>query len=206
MSYSTLAVESDTVRTDIDEFMAHFAEASDGDQIAQHSIFTRQASFIGECNSYERMKLNEGYHTRVYYDTANPPNPTIGVGFNLAKAGAQRRIEDVGANYNNVLNGNQNLTHSQIITLFNADMNTAVTCAMMWLQEKWAILENGPRSAIVDMAFTLGCRGLSKFVRLRAALFECPPNLRLARVEMRDSDWCDQVKQGRCGRDIACMG
>ena len=190
-------------RTDAEvEPEAQIGEASDADPITWHSIFKRQATlFSGPCNSYEREKLNEGYHTTRYFDSGGIP--TIGVGHNLNKPGSQQQIENVGADYSEVLNGRQSLTESQIRRLFNMDMRTAVTCAMNWLPT-WSSLGSGPRSAIADMAFNLGCTRLRGFKCLKKALSRSPPDLQQAIAEMRNSRWCRQVGR-RCDRDIRCM-
>ena len=125
------------------------------------------------------------------------------MGFNLQKSGAREQIESVGANYDAVFNGSQNLTDSQIISLFNMDMNTAVKC-VMGLMPKLSSLGLGPQSAMADMAFNLGCTSLGGFTCLRVALFRSPPDLEWATEEMKDSKWCGQVG-ARCGRDVACM-
>ena len=115
----------------------------------------------GECNSYEREKLNEGYYKCVYKDPLGIP--TIGVGFNLKKFGARAEIESVGANYDAVLNGSKCLDDSQIESLFNKDMDSAVDCA-----ERFASgLPSSPASAIADMAFNMGCATLNTFTSLR---------------------------------------
>lgn len=194
--YSTQAV--DIVRTN--ETIAQFGETLDADEIAHHSILTRQATINGPCNTYARMRLNEGYRTSMYRDSEGIR--TIGVGFNLEKDGARQQIESVGANYNAVFNGVQSLTDSQIRRLFNMDMNTAVRCVVNWLPN-WRSLGVGPQSALADMAFNLGCTRLRRFICLRKALLP-PTDFGHAVEEMRDSRWCGQVGQ-RCSRDIACM-
>ena len=153
----------------------------------------------GECNSYEREKLNEGYYKCVYKDPVGIP--TIGVRFNLEKFGARSEIESVGADYNAVLNGSQCLSDSQIERLFDNDMNSAVSCASGWLSN-WSSLGSGPQSAIADMAFNLGCSGLHQFVSLKSALEQKDYNE--AVEDMKASLWCRQVGY-RCDRDIACM-
>lgn len=122
---------------------------------------------LGECNSYEREKLNEGYYKCVYKDPLGIP--TIGVGLNLQKFGAKEEIESVGANYYAVLNGSQCLDDSQIERLFNRDMESAVDCASSWVSN-WSSLGSGPQSAIADMAFNMGCGSLHEFVSLKSAL------------------------------------
>ena len=161
------------------------------------------ASFValeaGECNSYEREKLNEGYYKCVYKDPVGIP--TIGVGFNLQKFGARAEIESVGADYNAVLNGSQCLDDSQIERLFDKDMDSAVGCASGWLSN-WSGLGSGPQSAIADMAFNLGCGGLRQFTSLKSALED--KDYSKAADDMRASLWCRQVGN-RCDRDVACM-
>lgn len=159
-----------------------------------HSLGT-----LGECNSYEREKLNEGYYKCVYKDPLGIP--TIGVGFNLQKFGAREEIESVGANYNAVLNGTQCLDDSQIERLFNRDMDSAVDCASSWLSN-WSSLGSGPQSAVADMAFNMGCGTLHQFVTMKSALED--KDYSKAVASMKSSLWCRQVGS-RCERDVACM-
>ena len=153
----------------------------------------------GECNSYDREKLNEGYRTCVYKDSVG--HPTVGVGFNLDKFGAKEEIESVGANYYAVRNGSQCLTDSQIERLFDKDMDSAVGCASSWVSN-WGSLGSGPQSAIADMAFNMGCATLHEFTSLRSALEE--KDYSSAAADMKASLWCRQVGY-RCDRDVACM-
>ena len=153
----------------------------------------------GECNSYEREKLNEGYYKCVYKDPVGIP--TVGVGFNLDKFGAKAEIESVGANYGAVLNGTQCLDDQQIESLFNKDMGSAVGCASSWLSN-WNQLGSAPQSAVADMAFNLGCAQLHGFASLKSALED--KDYSKAADDMRASLWCRQVG-GRCDRDVDCM-
>lgn len=163
------------------------------------TLETRSLGTLGECNSYEREKLNEGYYKCVYKDPVGIP--TIGVGFNLEKFGAKAEIESVGANYYAVLNGSQCLVDSQIEGLFNRDMKSAVDCASSWVSN-WSSLGSGPQSAIADMAFNLGCAGLHEFVSLKSALEN--KDYSKAAEDMKASLWCRQVGT-RCERDVSCM-
>lgn len=154
----------------------------------------------GTCNSYEREKLNEGYKPRVYIDTEG--HPTVGIGFNLDRSDARRRLSAVGANYDKIRAGSATLTDYQIRTLFNDDMVNAVSCASSWLSQVWGRMSTDQKSAVADMAFNLGCSGLQKFRNMKAALLR--GDYGGAADEMRDSKWCRQVKS-RCDRNIACM-
>ena len=154
----------------------------------------------GTCNSYEREKLNEGYKPRVYIDTEG--HPTVGIGFNLDRSDARRRLSAVGANYDKIRAGSATLTDYQIRTLFNDDMANAVSCASSWLYQVWGRMSTDQKSAVADMAFNLGCYGLQKFRNMKSALLR--GDYGGAAAEMRDSKWCRQVKS-RCDRNIACM-
>ena len=156
----------------------------------------------GECNSYDREKLNEGYKTCVYKDSMGIP--TIGVGFNLKKFGAKSEIEAVGANYDNVLSGKECLSGSQIERLFNEDMDTANACARTFVGANWNTIGTTRQSAVADMAFNLGCGTLLTFRSFRSALQSNPPNYTKAVSGMEDSAWCGQVGS-RCSRDVSCM-
>ena len=150
----------------------------------------------GECNSYDREKLNEGYRKCVYKDSRGIP--TIGVGFNLEKFGAKEEIASVGADYYALLNGSQCLDDSQIERLFNKDMAVAVACADTWVSG----LSSGPASAVADMAFNMGCATLHTFTTLKSYLED--KDYAKAAEDMRGTAWCGQVGE-RCDRDIACM-
>ena len=128
-------------------------------------------------------------------------HPTIGVGFNLDKFGAREEIASVGADYNAVRNGSQCLKDSQIETLFNKDMDTAKSCVESWLSDAGS-LGSGPRSAVNDMAFNMGCATLHEFVSMRKALEN--KDYSAAVESMKNSAWCRQVGY-RCDRDVACM-
>lgn len=154
----------------------------------------------GTCNSYGREKLNEGYKPRVYIDTKG--HPTVGIGFNLDRSDARRRLFAVGANYDKIRAGSAALTDYQIRTLFQDDMANAVSCASSWLSQVWGRMSNDQKSAVADMAFNMGCSRLQRFKKMKSALLR--GDYGGAAAEMRDSLWCGQVKS-RCDRNIACM-
>lgn len=158
-----------------------------------------EPAIAGECDSYEREKLNEGYYKCVYKDPVGIP--TIGVGFNLKKFGAKSEIESVGADYDKVLDGTQCLDDGQIEQLFNKDMATAKSCASRYVNN-YNSIGSGPQSAIDDMAFNLGCGQLESFRTLKSKIES--KDFSGAAQDMRSSLWCRQVG-GRCDRDVSCM-
>ena len=164
-------------------------------------LASAQATFSGPCNTYEAEKLNEGYRPCSYTDSVGLR--TVGIGFNLEKSGARQRIVGVGANYDKVKAGSQCLSDAQIQTLFWQDMDSSVSCVSSWLPN-WSSLRNGPKSAVADMAFNLGCAGVQQFKLMKAALTQSPPNYAQAAAQMKSSLWCSQVG-GRCKRNVNCM-
>lgn len=122
----------------------------------------------------------------------------------MEKFGARGEIESVGANYDNVLSGKECLSDSQIETLFNKDMETAVSCAESFVGGNWGKIGSTRASAVADMAFNLGCGQLHDFITLRTALQSNPPDYSKAVYGMEHSAWCGQVGS-RCSRDVSCM-
>ena len=158
-------------------------------------------TFSGPCNSLEAEKLNEGYRPCAYTDSKGLR--TIGIGFNLEKSGARSRITDLGVDYDAVKKGSKCLNDVQIQRLFWEDMESSVSCVSRWLPN-WSSLKNGPKSAVVDMAFNMGCAGVQQFKQMKAALTKSPPDYTLAAARMKDSLWCSQVGN-RCPRNVKCM-
>lgn len=115
----------------------------------------------------EYIVSNEGRRSRAYCDTLGLP--TIGVGFNLRRSDAPRRIEALGLNFSQVAAGTQSLTDDQIDGLFDDDFDTALAGAMD-LVPCFEILSPGRQDVLVDMAFNVGIAGLSRFSRFLSAL------------------------------------
>uniref|UniRef100_A0A1X7TH09 Lysozyme n=1 Tax=Amphimedon queenslandica TaxID=400682 RepID=A0A1X7TH09_AMPQE len=170
-----------------------------------------EAAVTGECNSYEREKVNEGYYECLH---ADPRTGLfyLGVGFNLYGYEAYTQLGKVGANYTKVINGTECLNDTQIKELFKLSMADALECASGFLYKSWSPLTLNAKSAIIDMAFDyhyIGCtnfpsRGLQDFVNLRSALSEKPPNYDKAGSILKDSTWCGQEPK-RCQEAIDCI-
>eukprot|EP01118_Nematostelium_gracile_P013013 TRINITY_DN4853_c0_g1_i1.p1 TRINITY_DN4853_c0_g1~~TRINITY_DN4853_c0_g1_i1.p1 ORF type:complete len:196 (-),score=47.42 TRINITY_DN4853_c0_g1_i1:61-585(-) len=154
---------------------------------------------ISPCADYAAEKLNEGYFPCVYKDPVGIP--TVGVGFNLKRPDAPAELQRVGATYSKVLAGTQCLTDAQIRSLAIKDLQTAAACGAR-VVSNWSTLPAGPKSALVDMIFNLGCAGFSQFKKTIASVEK--KDWVGASRNMADSKWCGQVGN-RCGRDRKCM-
>ena len=168
------------------------------------------ASLIsGQCNSYEREKLNEGYYECTHRDTATGM-ASLGVGFNLYGYQAEMELDKVGANYTRILNGSECLNETQIKELFKLSMADAVECASNFMYKAWATLSIDAQSAIADMAFDyhyIGCEPVYRiqdFVDLRVSLSETPPDYNKAANILQVSTWCGQEPM-RCHEAMTCI-
>lgn len=145
---------------------------------------------------FDRAKLlaqlikHEGKKTRVYEDSKGIR--TVGVGFNLKREDAQKRIEELGLNYTQVLEGKQELEESQIMKLFEADVDVAVVdCKSLF--PKFTDLSDVRQRVLIDMMFNLGKPSFAKFKKMIRHVNDA--NFDDAAKEMKDSDWYKQVKR-----------
>lgn len=129
-----------------------------------------------------------GRQPRVYTDTEG--HPTVGIGFNLDRSDARRRLTDVGANYDNVRAGTETLSNQQMDTLFRQDVEH-FTAAARGIVSNFDSLPRTAQLIIVDMTFNLGSDGFAKF-RKAIAAFE-RNDFETAAAEMQDSTWYGQV-------------
>lgn len=130
----------------------------------------------------------EGRRDKTYLDSKG--HPTIGIGFNLDAAGAQAAIEALGLNYNQVRAGTQLLTDTQIDTLFQQSVNTAIHGASQVIQNFNAV-PGEKQIVIVDMIFNLGLAGFSRFHLTIQAIND--EDWTTAAQQMQQSLWYNQV-------------
>ena len=142
----------------------------------------------------EQLILHEGYRTRMYKDSTG--KPTIGVGFNLTRKDAEYLLKSIGANYDEIVAGNQELSDEQIEFLFNYTIEEAINGAKA-LINNFSDLFDVRLRAIIDMVFNLGVRKFALFKRTREAIENS--EFTLAAQYMKESLWCAQVKS-RCRR------
>ena len=146
----------------------------------------------------ELLAKHEGRMKHVYLDTLQIPS--IGIGFNLKRGGAREALQKVGADYDKVLAGTQDLTDVQIDGLFNKDLDTALAAAHRQVANFDDLAFNA-RLVVVDMMF-MGEAAFAGFKKLIAALKNRDYNI--AADEMKSSQWYVQVKN-RGIEDVALM-
>ena len=137
----------------------------------------------------KQLIFHEGRKTKVYNDSEGIP--TIGVGFNLKRADAKKQIENLTLDYKKVLAGDQALTDTQIDTLLDADIDTAISSSKS-VFPKFTDLSDVRQRVLVDMMFNLGKSKFEVFKDMIAAVKAGKYNV--AADEMKDSKWYKQVK------------
>jgi GH24 family phage-related lysozyme (muramidase) len=131
---------------------------------------------------------HEGIRHAVYLDTEGIQ--TVGVGFNLERAGARQRIAACGVDYEQLCEGTATLTAAQAQQLFEDDLDNAITDARQIVRN----FDDQPsevQAVIVDMVFNLGAAGFRKF-RMAIACLE-DKDYQGAAKELKNSKWATQV-------------
>jgi lysozyme len=135
------------------------------------------------------IRKHEGHKNHVYLDSVG--KKTIGIGFNLTRPDAPTIIKSIGADYNKVINGQQDLTDDQIKTLFQINVKTAYNDAKKFLPQFDGLPRN-VKLAVLDMSFNLGYTRLSKFNITKQHITD--GNYKKAGEEILNSKWASQVK------------
>jgi|HubBroStandDraft_6_1064221.scaffolds.fasta_scaffold282506_2 hypothetical protein len=169
-----------------------------------------------EAEVQRRIGINEGYSKTVYMDSASPPNPTVGVGFNLNRSDARDALAKIGAGYDAVRNGTA-LTDQQVSALFAYSFSPIVDEARASLQPfHFDSLSDARRFVICDLIFNLGNEGWLGFVNTRGIIDQACHALRSGNAAgahtlfgqaadaLAQSSWYSQVGN-RAKRDCAMM-
>ena len=126
---------------------------------------------------FDMLALDEGIERRPYDDSTGKAvkapvgNLTIGVGRNLdAKP----------------------LSNSIILAILKEDVNDAIQDVKAIIGERvWELLSDNRKMALINLAFSLGERGLRKFQRMLTAIIE--NDFKKAGDELQQSLWAKQV-------------
>ena len=152
-------------------------------------IETKPIAIKSDEDIYNRVKEHEGVKNTIYKDSKG--NPTIGVGFNLNRSDANKRLKSVGADPKLIKSGKGQLTEKQIDTLYKEDLNKAKNSAKKLVSKTWDELPKGVQGALTEMAFNLGEGGLSEFKNTLGYIEE--KRFKLAAQSMLKSKWARQV-------------
>ncbi len=134
------------------------------------------------------VESHEGRRNRVYYDTRGIP--TIGVGFNLMRDDALDLLAALGYSYEAVLHGHE-ISDLAIDELFGRTLDEAIATAKHVIGPAFDSLPDDVQILLVDLAFNLGGKRLSGFVRFIAAV--CVHDWAGAAYELQHSRWYGQV-------------
>lgn len=102
---------------------------------------------------HERI-MSKAIPLKAYLDTAKPPNPTIGIGFNLNRGDARKRLAEVGANYDRVRAGQDTITREQAYQLYEYTVEEAVGKAKKYF-DNYDELPVQAQKVLVDMCFNI---------------------------------------------------
>ncbi len=138
---------------------------------------------------WKQIKIHEGVRSKVYRDTTG--HRTIGVGFNLERADAEQVLRSVGANYQDVIRGEYELSNDQMRLLFEYDLATIEDEARRAISN-YDELSDIRQRVVCDMVFNLG---LTKFLKFKATRNHIEHE-RFGRAadHMLESKWANQVK------------
>lgn len=134
------------------------------------------------------IKDHEGYRPHVYKDSLGIP--TIGIGLNLTRPDAKKIVQQVGANYQNILVGREDLTDEQIKEIFKITVSIAYKDAKQWIPQFDGLPKN-IKLAVLDLSFNMGYTRLSKFIKTKENILA--GNYQAAAKELKNSKWASQV-------------
>lgn len=148
---------------------------------------TKSSEVVADKELYEFISHWEGKRSKAYLDTRGIP--TVGVGFNLQRLDAKRLLKEIGADYDKVLNGTQELTDGQIDYLLKFTVNGAKDIAHK-LIPKLDNMHPDIQKIVIDMAFQLGPTRLSEFKKFLMAINNF--DYQAAANELVNSKWYKQ--------------
>jgi lysozyme len=153
------------------------------------TVATTRAADLDREKLRQQLTKHEGKKSKVYNDSEGIP--TIGVGFNLTRSDAKKKIEQLGLDHTKVKEAKQVLTDAQIEKLLEADIDSAIAdCKAIF--PKFADLSDVRQRVLIDMMFNLGKKRFEQFKKMiqsvEAGKYDA------AAEEMKASKWYEQVK------------
>jgi GH24 family phage-related lysozyme (muramidase) len=137
----------------------------------------------------EMLKRNEAISTYIYRDSEG--NPTVGVGFNLTRPDADKRLRLVGTSKAKVLAGFA-LDPVQIDTLLDLDL-TDVLQDLVTLLPGFTDMPQKAQLVLIDLRFNCGPGGLRTFVNTLKSIKTAQWHDAASRLAV--SQWAAQVGQ-----------
>ena len=129
---------------------------------------TNPTGLVDDAALQAQLTLHEDSRNHVYTDTMG--HPTVGIGFNLDRAGARDAMSAVGADYDAVRAGTQDLTDDQISQLAHTDTQHAIDVARDYYSG-FDQLDPARQRTLVDMSFNLDSK-INQFTGLHQALVD----------------------------------
>ena len=145
----------------------------------------------------EQLILHEGFRGEPYQDTADPPNWTIGIGYNLSARGTEHLTAVLNRKFNNEINlAEIRLTEAEARLVCMADIQRIESVVRTHFPE-YLELDEVRQRVCLDLAFNIGFHALD-FRRCIDAIKT--RNWSKAAIELHKSKWSSQVGSGRSDR------
>lgn len=126
----------------------------------------------------ERIKEHEGYRSKVYLDSMDPPNRTVGYGHLC--------VEDFWED-------NKEYSKEFLEEIFEKDFQNAVDQCEDLCHEYDLDISQVATEVLIEMIFQLGIGNVKKFKRMIEALQN--EDYETASFEMLDSRWAEQTPE-----------
>lgn len=135
------------------------------------AVLMQSTTFGTDKELLGKIEQHEGMRKWVYKDSLG--NPTIGIGFNLARSGASATLKGVlgftDKQVRDIRAGKMAITRQQAVSLMREDIKTARIDAAD-LFESFSTQPRGIQEVLINMVFNLGKKGLKGFKDFRAAI------------------------------------
>jgi GH24 family phage-related lysozyme (muramidase) len=143
-----------------------------------------QTRFAADATPLEASFIDaEGFSNTVYLDSKGIP--TIGIGFNLDKAGARARIEALGKDFDAMRAGTEVLDDDEARLLFAEDVADARQEAATIVP---STLPDQAMDAVTELVFNMGLPSVKGFGGMLRALNQTPPDFDRAALELEFVD------------------